>query len=182
MSGRVLLLALSVTAWLPGRAYADDAPYVEYRYVKSLGQIQISTGVFERPADLDARKPALGRDGILITETETPRQFTRTEHVGSHVVVTTISLQPPVGHGEGGASSFSDLKIVLDGQPIVDCPFWRGWGGIDRLVIDPARRFVTVAGHEGSVRYEGFESREVVDEEWLAQRARTARELIRNSK
>jgi hypothetical protein len=182
MSGRSLVLALSVTASLSGHAYADDAPYAEYRYVESLGQIQISAGVFERTADLDARKPALERDGILIMETDTSRQFTRTEHVGSHVVVTTISLQPPVGHGEGGASSFSDLKIVLDGQPIVDCPFWRGWGGIDRIVIDPGRRFVTVAGHEGIVRYEGFESRKVIDEEWLAEGAKTARELIRNSK
>jgi hypothetical protein len=52
-------------------------------------------------------------------------------------------------------------------------------GGIDRIVIDPARRFVTVSGHEGIVRYEGFESKRVVDEDWLAERARTVRELIR---
>ena len=129
---------------------------------------------------LDSRKAALEHDGILIpVETDTPRTFTRTEHVGAHVVVTTIPLQPPVGHGEGGASSFADIKVLLDGQPIVDCPFSRGWGGIDRLVIDPARRFVTVAGHEGIVRYEGFESRRVVDEDWLFERAKTARELIR---
>jgi hypothetical protein len=159
---------------------ADDAPYAEYRYVKSLGQIQISTGAFERTADLDARKPSLERDGILIVETGKPRTFTRTEHVSGHVVVTTISLQPPVGHGEGGASSFSDIKVMLDGQAIVDCPFSRGFGGIDRLVIDPARRFVTVAGHEGILRYEGFESRRIVDGDWLAERAKTARDLIAN--
>ena len=158
---------------------AEDAPYAEYRYIRSLGQIQITTGVFERTGDLDSRKGALERDGILIVETNSPRTFTRTERVGKHVVVTSISLQPPVGHGEGGASSFSDIKVVLDGTAIVDCPFSRGWGGIDRLVIDPARRFVTVSGHEGIVRYEGFESRKVVDEDWLAERARTARELIR---
>ena len=46
-------------------------------------------------------------------------------------------------------------------------------------MIDPERRFVTVSGHEGIVRYEGFESRRVVDEEWLSERAKTARELIR---
>jgi hypothetical protein len=160
-------------------AVADDAPYVEYRYVKALGQIQISTGVFERTADLDSHKAALERDGLLIVETDKPRSFTRTERVGGHVVVTTISLQPPVGHGEGGASSFSDIKVILDGHAIVDCPFSRGWGGIDRLVIDPERRFVTVAGHEGIVRYEGFESSKVIDADWLAERAKTARELIR---
>lgn len=158
---------------------ADDAPYAEYRFIRALGQIQISTGAFERTADLESRKAALERDGILIVETDRARGFIRTEHVGTHVVVTTISLQPPVGHGEGGASSFSDIKVLLDGQPIVDCPFSRGWGGIDWIVVDPARRFVTVAGHEGIVRYEGFESRNVVDEGWLAERARTARELIR---
>ncbi len=158
---------------------AEDAPYVEYRYVRALGQIQVTTGVFERTPELDSRKSVLERDGLLIVETDKPRSFTRTEHAGAHTVVTTISLQPPVGHGEGGASSFADIKVLLDGQPIVDCPFSRGWGGIDRLVIDPARRFVTVAGHEGIVRYEGFESGRVVDEDWLAERARTARELIR---
>jgi hypothetical protein len=172
----VLLLATGLSV---ASAAAEDAPYAEYRYVRALGQIQITTGVFERTADLDARKTALERDGILIVETSTPRQFSRTEHVGTHVVVTTITLQPPVGHGEGGAASFSDLEVTLDGTPIVDCPFWRGWGGIDRLVIDPERRLVTVAGHEGIVRYEGFESRSVVDADWLAGRARTARELIR---
>ena len=161
-------------------AFAEDAPYAEYRYVRAVGQIQISTGVFDRAPDLDARKAGLERDGILILETGSPRTFMRTEHVGTHVVVTTISLQPPVGHGEGGASSFSDITVTLDGTPIVDCPFSRGWGGIERLVIDPIRRFVTISGHEGIVRYEGFESRKVIDEEWLSERARTARELIRH--
>jgi hypothetical protein len=163
-------------------AAAEDAPYAEYRYVRALGQIQITTGVFERTPDLDSRKSALEHDGILIAETDKPRTFSRAEHVGAHLVVTTISLQPPVGHGEGGASSFSDIKVLLDGQPIVDCPFSRGWGGIDRLVIDPGRRFVTVAGHEGIVRYEGFESRKVVDEGWLFERAKTAREIMGNRK
>jgi hypothetical protein len=163
-------------------ASAEDAPYAEYRYVRALGQIQITTGAFERAPDLGSRKSALEHDGILIAETDKPRTFSRTEHVAAHVVVTTISLQPPVGHGEGGASSFSDIKVILDGQPIVDCPFSRGWGGIDRLVVDPARRFVTLAGHEGIVRYEGFESRKVIDEDWLFERAKSARELIGNRK
>jgi hypothetical protein len=176
----VCLSLLLIAATAP--AFADDAPYAEYRYVRALGQIQIATGVFERTADLDSRKGVLERDGILIVESDKPRTFTRTEHVGAHVVVTTISLQPPVGHGEGGASSFADLKVLLDSQPIVDCPFSRGWGGIDRIVIDPARRFVTVAGHEGIVRYEGFESRRVVDEDWLFERAKDARNLIGNRK
>jgi hypothetical protein len=173
----VVVLALLIAL---GRVtHAEDAPYAEYRCVKALGQIQITTGVFDRTPGLDSRKATLERDGILIAETDKARTFTRTQYVGAHVVVTTITLQPPVGHGEGGASSFSDIKVLLDGTPIVDCPFSRGWGGIDRLVIDPARRFVTVSGHEGIVRYEGFESRKVIDEDWLAQRARTVRELIR---
>ncbi len=179
MPRRFLVVALTVAACCPSRVHAEDAPYAEYRYLRALGQIQITTGVFDRTSDLDSRKTALERDGNLIVETDKPRTFTRTEHVGTHVVVTTISLQPPVGHGEGGASSFSDIRVILDGTPIVDCPFSRGWGGIDQLVIDPARRFVTVNGHEGIVRYEGFESRRVVDEEWLSERAKTARELIR---
>jgi len=176
----ICLALLLIAATAP--AFADDAPYAEYRYIRALGQIQISTGVFERTPDLGSRKAPLEHDGILIAETDRPRTFTRTEHVGAHLVVTTISLQPPVDHGEGGASSFADIKVLLDGQPIVDCPFSRGWGGIDRIVIDPARRFVTVAGHEGIVRYEGFESRKVVDEDWLFLRAKDARTLIENRK
>jgi len=174
LPGLAVLLSLCCAA-----AAAEDAPYAEYRYVRAFGQIQISTGVFERTSDLASRQSSLERGGILIVETDKPRTFTRTEHVGARVVVTTITLEPPVGHGEGGASSFSDIKVLLDGKPIVDCPFSRGWGGIDRLVVDPARRFVTVAGHEGIVRYEGFESRRVVDEDWLFERAKTARDLIR---
>ena len=158
---------------------AEDAPYAECRYVRAAGQVQIAMGFMDRTADLDARKAALERNGIVVLETSTPRTFTHTDRVGGHDLITTISLQPPVGHGEGGASSFADIHILLDGAPIVDAPLSRGWGGIDRIVIDPARRFVTVSGHEGIVRYEGFESRRVVDENWLADRARTVRELIR---
>ena len=158
---------------------AEDAPYAECRYVRAAGQVQIVIGFMDRTVDLASRKAALERIGIVVLETSAPRTFTRTERVGDHAVVTTISLQPPVGHGEGGASSFADIRILLDGTPLVDAPLSRGWGGIDRIVIDPARRFVTVSGHEGIVRYEGFESKRVVDEDWLAERARTVRELIR---
>jgi hypothetical protein len=158
---------------------AEDAPYAECRYLRAAGQVQITMGFMDRTADLDSRKAALERNGILVLETSTPRTFTRTDRAGGHDLVTTISLQPPVGHGEGGASSFTDIRILLDGRPLVDAPLSRGWGGIDRMVIDPARRFVTVSGHEGIVRYEGFESKRVVDKDWLAERARTVRELIR---
>jgi hypothetical protein len=171
----VAALAVSVT----DTASAEDAPYAEYRYVHAAGQIQITLGFMDRTSDLDARKAALERTGFLILETTSSRVFTRTERVGGHEVITTISLAPPVGHGEGGASSFADVKILLDGKPLVDGPLVRGWGGIDRIAVDPARRYVTVAGHEGIVRYEGFESKRVVDEDWLAEHARTVRELIK---
>jgi len=158
---------------------AEDAPYAECRYLRAAGQVQIMVGLMDRSADLDSRKAALERNGIVVLETSTPRTFTHTDRVGGHDLVTTISLQPPVGHGEGGASSFADIRVLLDRTPLVDAPLSRGWGGIDRIVIDPARRFVTVSGHEGIVRYEGFESRRVVDEDWLAEHARTVRDLIR---
>jgi hypothetical protein len=163
-------------------AAAEDAPYVEYRYVRAIGQIQITLGFMERSETLDSRKASLERDGVVILETGSPRQFSRTEHAGTHVIVTTISIEPPVGHGEGGASSFADIRIALDGHAIVDAPLVRGWGGLDRINVDPQRRFVTIAGHEGIVRYDGFESRRVVDEQWMAERARTVRALIENRK
>ena len=174
-------LALSLVFCLLGTVtlLAEDAPYAECRYLRAAGQVQITVGFMDRTADLDSRKAALDRNGIIVLETSTPRTVTRSDRVGSHDVVTTIALQPPVGHGEGGASSFADIRILLDGTPLVDAPLSRGWGGIDRIVIDPARRFVTVSGHEGIVRYEGFESTRVVDEDWLAEHARTVRDLIR---
>jgi len=137
---------------------AEDAPYAECRYLRAAGQVQITMGFMDRTADLDSRKAALERNGILVLETSTPRTFTRADRVAGHDLVTTISLQPPVGHGEGGASSFADIRILLDGTPLVDAPLSR---------------------HEGIVRYEGFDSKRVVDEDWLAERARTVRELIR---
>ena len=96
--GPVCLALLLIAATSP--AFADDAPYAEYRYVRALGQIQISTGVFDRTSTLDSRKAALEHDGILIVETDTPRTFTRTEHVGAHLVVTAISLHPPSAMGK----------------------------------------------------------------------------------
>jgi hypothetical protein len=45
-------------------------------------------------------------------------------------------------------------------------------------VIEPARRFVTVNGHDGIVRFDGFESRKVVDADWLADRAKNVEALI----
>jgi hypothetical protein len=158
---------------------AEDAPYAECRYLRAAGQVQITVGLMDRTADFDSRKAALERNGIIVLETSAPRTFTHTDRVGGHDLITTISLQPPVGHGEGGASSFADIRILLDGTPLVDAPLSRGWGGIDRIAIDPARRFVTISGHEGIIRYEGFESRRVVDENWLAEHARTVRDLIR---
>ena len=166
----VCLALLLIAATAP--AFADDAPYAEYRYLRALGQIQISTGVFERTADLDSRKGVLERDGILIVESDKPRPSRAPSTWGRTSSSRRFHSSRPSATAKAALSSFADLKVLLDGQPIVDCPFSRGWGGIDRIVIHPARRFVTVAGHEGIVRYEGFESRRVVDEDWLAERAK----------
>jgi hypothetical protein len=56
---------------------AEDAPYAECRYLRAAGQVQITMGFMDRTADLDSRKAALERNGILVLETSTPRTFTR---------------------------------------------------------------------------------------------------------
>jgi hypothetical protein len=170
-----VLLALSGLVTL---AAADDFPYAEYRVLKDLKQIQIATGFAERSSTLPAQTASLEKQGIVVLESDVARTFTRTEKMSSHQVVTTIVVAPPVGHGEGGASSSVDLKVVMDGATLVDCPLSNGSVGLDRVFIDPSRRFVTVNGHYGILRFDGFESRRVVDEDWLTERAKSIEELI----
>jgi hypothetical protein len=111
-------------------------------------------------------------------ESDTLRTYRRTHRVGAHQVVTTIIVSPPVGHGEGGGSSSVDLDVVMDGAALVKCPLWSGSLGLDRIVIDPDRRFVTVDAHDGILRFDGFESRRVIDSDWLTERARSVEALI----
>ena len=159
-------------------AAADDFPFAEYRVLKGLNQIQIETGFAERSSELSSQTAALGKQGILVLESDVPRKFTRTEKLGAHQVVTTIVVAAPTGHGEGGASSRVDLEVVMDGDTLVDCPLSNATMGVDRISIDPGRRFVTVNGHYGILRFDGFESRQVVDEDWLMERAKSVEELI----
>ncbi len=159
-------------------AAADDFPYAEYRLLKGLNQIQIATGFAERSPDLASQTAALEKQGILVLESNVVRTFTRSERVGAHQVVTTIVVSPPAGHGEGGASSGVDLKVVMDGATLVDCPLSSASFGLDRIAIDPGRRFVSLDGHYGILRFDGFESRQVVDSDWLTARARSVEELI----
>ena len=174
------LLAVLLVSGLGGaaRAAAEDAPYAEYRLVREMGQIQVITGFMNRTPDLPSHLSALERQRIVVLETDRPRTFTRTEQVAGHRVLTTRSISPPVGHGEGGASSFVDLTIVVDGKPRVDCPLWRAAIGIDRIVVEPERGFITLTAHDGILRFDGFEPRGVVDAEWLTTRAEFVRHLI----
>jgi hypothetical protein len=159
-------------------AAAEDAPFAEYRVLATPGLIEITTGYMERSTDLEARWAALARAGIVVLEADSTRTFTRRETLGSRRVETTISIAPPVGHGAGGASSRAVVRVVMDRDTLVDGPLFNGPIGLDRLTIDPARRFVTLIGSDGLLRFDGFESRRVVDEEWLNERAESVRELL----
>jgi len=159
-------------------AQAEDAPFAEVRILKAAGLIEIATGFMERTADLEARLPALAAAGIVVLETDSDRTFARRESLGKHAVVTTISIAPPVGHGEGGASSRAAIRVVVDRDTLVDCPLFNGPIGLDRLTIDPARRFVTLIGSDGILHFDGFESRRTIDEDWLDERAESVRKLL----
>ncbi len=163
-------------------AMAEDAPFAEYRFLSDLGLIQVTTGFMERTDDLTSRLSALESKGIVVLEADTMRTFTRTARVGSHRVVTTITILPPAGHGEGGASSNVDLRMVVDGTTRVDCPLWQAALGLDRIGLEPERGFVTLLGHDGILRFDGFESRAVIDADWLANRAEFVRQLITGKK
>jgi len=177
MIGKSLVVAAALCG-LVTLAAADDFPYAEYRVLKDLKQIQITTGFAERSGTLPSQTASLEKQGIVVLESDVPRTFTRTEKMGAHQVVTTILVAPPVGHGEGGASSRVDLEVVMDGKALVDCPLSNGSMELDRVFIDPERRFVTVNGHYGILRFDGFEPRRVVDEDWLTERAKSIEELI----
>jgi hypothetical protein len=169
------LLALCGVARL---AWGDDCPYAEVRWLEALKQVQITTGFVERSPDLESLAARLEKQGIVMLESDTLRTYRRTQKVGAHQVVTTIVVSPPVGHGEGGGSSSVDLDVVMDGAALMKCPLWSGSLGLDRIVIDPDRRFVTVEAHDGILRFDGFESRRVIDSDWLAERAQSVEALI----
>jgi hypothetical protein len=171
----ILLVALTLFA---GRARADDAPFAQYQYSRDTNQVRITTGYMERPLDLEARKPALEKTGIVVLETDKARTFVRHEKAGKHTVETTLSIAPPAGHGEGGGSSFVDLTVVLDGVTIVSCPLSRPALGLDEIAIDPERRFVTLVGYDRTLHFAGFEPNRVVDEDWLDRKADEIRKGI----
>lgn len=181
-SASFLTILLLMPCFWTASATADDAPYAEYRFVSDMGQIQVTTGVMERTEDLASRRPALESKGIVVLEADTTRAFTRTARVGTHRVVTTITILPPAGHGEGGASSNVDLKMVVDGATRVDCPLSQAALGLDRIVLEPERGYVTLIGHDGIVRFDGFESQAIIDADWLASRVEFVRQLITGKK
>ena len=161
---------------------AEDCPVAQYRFVKEIGQIQITTGYMNRLSDLSSRLLRLERNGIVLLETDNGRTFTRKEMIGTHRIETTISIAPPVGHGAGGASSFVDLRVILDGKTRVDCPLSYGSFGLDRISIEPERGFVTLNGYDGILRFDGFESKNIVDRDWLDKRAEFTKQLIVRAK
>jgi len=164
--------------FLANSAAADDVPYAEIHAQRDLGQLQIMTGYFERTPDLASRAAAMEKEGIVLLETERDRTFTRTLNLGSRQVTIAIMIAPPVGHGEGGGSSRALIRVAAGADTLVDCPLYNGPIGLDRLVIDPSRRFVSVLGSEGAFHFDGFESRRKVDEDWLDERAEAARRLL----
>jgi len=178
MKVRSVLFAFIAGVIATGLAFAEDAPYLEYRNLKTTGQIQITTGMMERTAELPNRVAALEKQGIYVLEAGTLRTITKTERAGAHEVTTTLVVYPPAGHGEGGASSLVDLKVVMDGAILVDAPLQRASQGIDHIAIDPARRFVTLTAHEGILRFDGFESKATIDQDWLDARAKEMRVLV----
>ena len=160
------------------RARAEDCPFARYQASQELGQIEITTGFLARVSGLEARIPSLEASGTVVLETSAGRRFERVARNGGHAVRTTISIAPPVGHGEGGASSNADLLVVVDRDTLVSCPLSYAYLGLDRISIDPARRYVTLIGHQGMLHFDGFESRRRVDEDWLNERADAVRALL----
>lgn len=174
----VVLAFVMSAATHPPTAVAEDCPFARYQASKELGQIEITTGFVERTADLEAREAAMEASGVVALESETGRRFERSALLAGHRVRTAIFVAPPVGHAEGGASSNVDLLVVVDRDTLVRCPLSYAYLGLDRISIDPARRYVTLVGHQNLLHFDGFESRRAVDEDWLNERADAVRALI----
>src|SRR5262249_45079063 len=148
------------------------------RAIKEANVIRISFDEIARVDDSAKKRAALEKQGIYVLETEKQRTIAIKDGVGSHRIETTITLYPPVGHGEGGASSFADLKIVLDGTTRVNCPIWNGYIGLERISLDLEEGFVFLLAHEHSIRFDGFESQNVVDLDWLENRSKSFQQVI----
>jgi hypothetical protein len=176
------MLLAGVGLSLSGTAAAEDVPYAAIRFERELGVIQITTGYADRSPDLQSRAGAMEKSGIVLLEADKDRTFTRKISVGSHAVDITISIAPPVGHGEGGGSSRALIRAVMGRDTLVDCPLFNGPIGLDRLTIDPERRFVSVSAADGILHFDGFESKQVVDEDWLDEKAELTRKLLCGSK
>jgi len=175
---RVPILLVVAVALSGSLACADDCPFAQYSYARDTGQIQITTGFMERTMDLATRIPAMEKDGFVVLESDQLRAVTRREHVAGHEVTTTISIVPPVGHGEGGASSNVDLRVVVDRDTLVSCPLSYPYVALDRIAIDPVRRYITLVGHEYTFYFDGFEASKKIDEDWLNARADSMRKLV----
>jgi hypothetical protein len=171
----LLIVAMTLHA---RQARADDCPFARYEFARDTGQIQITTGFMERPMDLVSRIPAMEKNGFFVLESDKPSDVTRHEHVAGHDVTTTISIAPPVGHGEGGAASNVDLRVVVDRDTLVACPLSYAYVALDRIAIDPVRRYVTLIGHEYTLYFDGFEASKKIDEDWLNTRADSMRKIL----
>jgi hypothetical protein len=173
-----MLTVFAVCVCGASAAAAEDAPFAEYRVQRSLGTILITTGYVERLPDLQVRAPALEADGIVILETEAARTFARRDTVASRLVETTITILPPVGHGEGGASSSATIRVVVEGDTLLDCPLFNGPTSLDKISIDPGRRFVSLIASSGILHFDGFEGRRAIDADWLDERAVAVKKLL----
>ena len=66
----------------------------------------------------------------------------------------------------------------MDADTLVDCPLFNGPVGLDRLTLDPERRFVRLLAGDGAFHFDGFESRKTVDQDWLDEREGAMKRLL----
>jgi hypothetical protein len=176
--------AVMLAATVPPRCRADQSfPFVDYRVLAELNQVCITTGWTADPEALTpARRRALERRDVFVLWTEREHAIRRSAVVGSHTIATSITLHPPAGHGEGGASASAWITLQVDGRTRMDCPLQQGGDLITRISVRPGDGWIDVAGTLGARHIEGFmciapslcgEDRSgVIDPDWLETHAR----------
>jgi len=178
MRSKVLAGAFVIMALHPAKPIADlNLTIIEYRVLPQIGQIRLTTGRVHDPAtqwNIFANLASFDRRGIILIGGDSARQISRHETIGSHSVVTTISVYPATGHGYRGGLATAAIIVMVDGRKRIDCPYDSGPTEIVDVAIKPVDGIISIRATYDDKSVDGtisLKSNETIDTKWLARNA-----------
>jgi hypothetical protein len=176
---RGLAAALAIVTLYPTKPIADvRMAIIEYRVIQAVGQVRLTTGYVHDPATQKAMLADLAwfdRQGIILIGGDSIRRFNRRQSIGAHVVETTISVRPAIGHGYRGGLATADVIVTVDGRKAIDCPYDGGPTELDDVGILPRDGMISILGsYDGKhvQRVVSLTGNQTIDPTWLARNAR----------